>query len=54
MSSPVTYVVLLSLIGVSALIAGVFILCGTGWALVAAGILSLMLAICIIRGMANG
>lgn len=50
---PANLVALLLLVGAGCIVAGVWLLAGTGWALIAAGIMLVSGAVLIMAGMAN-
>lgn len=52
--NPLAYVVGFGVAGAGSIVAGVAVLSGTGWALVAAGVFMLAGAAFITRGMSNG
>lgn len=51
---PATIVTLLVLAGGASAVAGVYLLAGTGWALIATSAVLFLLAIALARGMKNG
>ena len=54
LASAVLWFVLAFLSGVSAVVCGVYLLAGTGWALIAVGLISIASALLILRGMSRG
>lgn len=52
--APSTVIVLLVLVGLVCCVAGVFVLAGQGWALIAAGVASLITAALAARGFIGG
>jgi hypothetical protein len=53
-SSAMTWFILLSIAGFSLIVAAIYILFGLGWALLACGIVLLLFAGFVMRGLANG
>jgi hypothetical protein len=53
-ASAMTWFVLLSVAGFSLIVSAVYILSGLGWALLACGIVLLLFAGFVMRGLANG
>jgi len=54
LSSQFTWLILFALIGASSVTAGVFLIHGIGWSLIAAGAFSMLFSTVIFRGIANG
>lgn len=51
---PILVVLILALIGTGQIVSGVYILAGLGWALIALGLSTILAAVIVSRGIANG
>lgn len=52
--SAITWLFIMAVAGASSLVAGVFVIAGAGWALVAAGALFLFAGLVLLKGMSRG